>query len=98
VGTGITYADGENVFLRLNTPFGIGFKYKLKNRLNIGLELSLHKFFKDDFDVTDIEPDWNLDKPYGINSSLLKNNDWYSLTIIFMTWEFGSRLDPCHGL
>ena len=28
----------------------------------------------------------------------IKNKDWYSLTIIFMTWEFNSREDPCHGM
>ena len=102
-GTGVTYAEGNNSFIGLNIPFGVGFKYKLKNRLNIGLEFSLRKLFDDDFDVTDNdvtdnETNWSLDRPYGINSSLLKNKDWYSLTIIFMTWEFNSREDPCHGM
>ena len=97
-GTGVTYADGNSRFIGLNIPFGVGVKYKLKNRLNIGLELSLRKLFGDDFDVTDKEPDWSLDSPYQINSSALKNRDWYSLTIIFLTWEFSPRVDPCHGM
>lgn len=97
-GTGVTYADGNNNFIGLNLPFGLGFKYKLKNRLNIGLELSLRKLFDDDFDVTDNEPDWSLHSPFGIYSSKLKNKDWYSLTMIFLTWEFSPRVDPCHGM
>lgn len=97
-GTGVTYADGNSKFIGLNIPFGVGVKYKLKNRLNIGLELSLRKLFNDDFDVTDKETDWSLDSPYGINSSTLKNRDWYSLTMLFLTWEFNPRVDPCHGM
>lgn len=97
-GTGVTYADGNNSFTGLNLPFGIGFKYKLKNKLNIGFEYSLRKLFKDDFDVLNIKSDLSLDSPYGVKSSLLKNKDWYSLTIIFITWEFSPRIDPCHGI
>lgn len=98
VGTGVTYADGDSKFIGLNIPIGVGVKYKLKNRLNIGLELSLRKLLDDDFDVTVKEFDWSLNNPYGINSSTLKNKDWYSLTMIFLTWEFNSRLDPCRGM
>ena len=97
-GTGVTYANGNSKFIGLNIPFGVGVKYKLKNRLNIGLELSLRKLFDDDFDVTDKGTDWSLNSPYGIKSSTLKNRDWYSLTMLFLTWEFNPRVDPCHGM
>ena len=96
-GAGITYATGDHHFIGANVPFGMGFKYKLKNRMNIGIEFSVRKLFKDDFDVTQKVPGWNLDSPYGIKSSIFKNQDWYSFTIIFLTWEFGTREDPCHG-
>lgn len=96
-GIGVTYATGDNLFIDANIPFGMGFKYKLKNRMNIGIEFSMRKLFGDDFDVTEKTTGWNLDSPYGIESSLLKNRDWYSFTMIFLTWEFGIREDPCHG-
>jgi hypothetical protein len=96
-GAGITGARGERDFLRLHMPLGVGFKYKLKNRMNIGIEFSMRKLFRDDFDVTREEPGWSLNHPYGIGSSLLKNQDWYSITMIYLTWEFGMREDPCHG-
>lgn len=94
-GAGLTYATGEKDYYGLNVPFGAGFKYKLKNRMNIGIEFSIRKLFRDDFDVTSGNNEWNLDNPYGINSSIFKNQDRYSLTMIFLTWEFSSRDEPC---
>lgn len=96
-GAGITYATGENEFLNANIPFGVGFKYKIKERMNIGFEFSMRKLFGDDFDVTRHTPEWNLNNPFGISSSLMKNKDWYSITMIYLTWDFGVREDPCHG-
>ncbi|WP_298650424.1 DUF6089 family protein [uncultured Proteiniphilum sp.] len=96
-GVGGTYATGEKTFIDANIPFGMGFKYKLKNRMNIGIEFSMRKLFGDDFDVTEKTNGGDLDSPYGIQSSLLKNRDWYSFTMIFLTWEFRMREDPCHG-
>lgn len=96
-GAGVTYATGEKVYFNVNLPIGIGFKYKVKEKLNAGLQFSVHKLFGDDFDVTDQNGAWNLDAPYGIKSSLFKNKDWYSLTMIFISWEFGLKNDPCCG-
>lgn len=96
-GVGGTYATGNKTFFGANIPFGVGFKYKLKNRMNIGIEFSMRKLFGDDFDVTEKTTGWNLDSPFGIESSFLKNKDWYSFTMIFLTWEFSKREDPCHG-
>ena len=97
LGAGITYAPGEIIYTGMNMPFGVGFKYKLKNRINIAIESSMRKLFSDDFDVTRKEHEWNLNQPYGIRSSLFKNRDWYSITMICLTWDFGLREDPCHG-
>ncbi len=96
-GVGITGAAGGRSFLGTNIPFGAGLKYKIRNRVNIGMEFSMRKLFADDFDVTEDETEWNLQHPYGIRSSLLKNQDWYSITLIYLTWDFGLRLDPCCG-
>lgn len=93
-GAGVTLATGNELFFNANVPIGIGFKYKIKEKLNIGLEFSVRKLFGDDFDVSQ-NSEWNLDAPYGIKSSLLKNQDWYSLTLVFLTWDFGIRNDPC---
>ncbi|MDY9917746.1 MAG: DUF6089 family protein [Proteiniphilum sp.] len=96
-GAGVTYAEGNKKFIGANIPVGMGFKYKLKNRMNIGIEFSMRKLFGDDFDVTEKTTGWNLDNPFSIEGSFLKNKDWYSFTMIFLTWEFSMREDPCHG-
>ena len=64
--------------------------------MNIGIEFSMRKLFGDDFDVTEKTTGWNLDNPFSIEGSFLKNKDWYSFTMIFLTWEFSMREDPCH--
>lgn len=96
-GAGLTYATGERSFLNANIPFGAGLKYKIKNRMNIGIEFSMRKLFSDDFDVTQNGAEWNLQHPYGIQGSRLKNQDWYSITMIYLTWDFSLREDPCYG-
>lgn len=96
-GVGVTLATGENVFFNANIPIGIGYKYKIRERINIGVEFSMRKLFGDDFDVTNKTDDWSLNSPFGIRSSFLKNKDWYSLTLFFVTWEFGAKNDPCCG-
>jgi hypothetical protein len=97
-GVGATVATGDQPFFNANIPIGIGFKYKLRNRLNLGLEFSMRKLFGDNFDAPDKNQDFSLDAPFGIKSSVLKNQDWYSLTLVFITWEFGLKDDPCHGM
>lgn len=94
-GVGATFAGGGSPFFNANVPLGVGLKYKIKNRMNIGIEFSMRKLFGDDFDAPQKKEEWNLNNPYGIESSFLKNKDWYSLTMIHLTWDFGLRNDPC---
>ncbi len=96
-GVGLTYGTGEKSFFNVNVPLGVGFKYKVKDRFNIGVEFSMRKLFGDDFDVTEKDMDWSLDAPFGVKSSWYKNRDWYSLTMVFISWEFGRGCDSCDG-
>lgn len=94
-GLGVTYGSGKESFLGLNLPLGIGLKYKIKDRLNLGFEFSFRKLFSDTFDVTKSNPDFDLEDPYNIESSFLKNKDWYVLTMFSVTWDFGMRKKSC---
>lgn len=94
VGVGLTAGSGKRTFFDANIPFGVGAKYKIKERLNIGFEFSFRRLFSDSFDVTD-RGGFQLDDPYGVGSSALKNKDWYSLTMFSVTWNFGARPCPC---
>ena len=91
VGIGATLAscDGNTAFA-MNIPMGVGVKYKLKPRLNLGVEFSMTKVLGDNVDgklLTDL---------YQIKSSFLKNTDWYSQLSISITYEFGERCETCH--
>ncbi|MDR1937880.1 MAG: DUF6089 family protein [Tannerellaceae bacterium] len=97
LGLGATVAPGSgHTFAGLNLPVGLGVKYKIKHRLNLGCEFSVRKLFGDDFDVTG-DSNALLDNPYRISGSPLKNNDWYSFLLLSVTWDFGLRCSPCNN-
>ena len=90
-GLGITAASG---FGSVNLPLGLGVKYKIKNRVNLGLEYTVHKLFNDSFDAPD-KKEFNLDNPYKIQSGLFKNKDWYNTLMFSVTWDFGPNDRKC---
>jgi len=90
-GLGVTVASG---FGSVNLPLGLGVKYKIKNRVNLGLEYTVHKLFNDSFDAPD-KKGFNLDNPYNIQSGLFKNKDWYNTLMFSVTWDFGPNNRKC---
>lgn len=97
-GIGGTMAMGKSrIFLAPHILLGIGLKYKVQNRVNLGCEFSFRKLFRDDLDVTDEKNDI-LDNPYGIESSIWKNKDWYSFLLLSISWDFGYRKKPCNSI
>lgn len=89
LGLGTTLAaTGGKSHLALTLPMGIGVKYKLRERLNISAEFTMRKAFSDQLDgLADLQ---------GIKSGWAKNTDWYSLTLITITYEFSQRCRTCH--
>lgn len=71
-------------------PMGVGVKYKLSRRLNLGLEFLMKKTFTDKLDGE------QLADPYGIKSSFMKNTDWYSTLTLTLTYEFSKRCEVCN--
>jgi hypothetical protein len=97
MGLGMTVAPGNGLtFAGVNLPIGIGIKYKIKHRLNLGCEFTIRKLFGDDFDVMD-KNNTLLDNPYQISGSALKNQDWYSFLLLSVTWDFGLRCVQCNN-
>ena len=88
LGVGATLATGDGDAFTLNVPMGVGVKYKLSERLNIGLEFTMRKAFSDKLD--------GLKDLNGITSGFAKNTDWYSFTMISITYEFSKRCRTCH--
>jgi len=97
-GIGLTMATGgTQSFFGPHISLGLGVKYKLKPRLNLGMEFSFRKLFSDGLDVTDDTNAW-LDSPYKIAVSVWKNKDWYGLLNFTITWNFGKRKKPCNNI
>ena len=96
-GAGMTFAPkpANNVFT-LNLPVGIGVKYKIAPRLNLGCELSFRFALSDDLDVTR-ETAPVLNDPYGIKSSGLKNKDSYSFLSISVSYDLSPKYRKCNN-
>ncbi len=66
LGAGITVASSGGTFTAMNLPMGAGVKYKLQQRINLGLEWTMTKVLGDRVDGE------VLDDPYMIKSSFIK--------------------------
>ena len=75
---------------------GVGYKFKVWNRVNIGVEWTMHKLFRDDIDIAQYDNEL-LDNPYGMPTSNIKNNDWYSCAFLFVTLDIFKRRGVCRS-
>jgi len=90
-GIGATYASGtEKDVFTANVPVGLGAKYKIAERLNVGVEWAMHFSLSDKLD--------GVADPYGIKSSgLFKNTDCYSMLTLTLTYSFMAKCKTCHN-
>ena len=96
-GLGMTFAPkpASNVFTA-NLPVGVGLKYKIAPRLNLGCELSFRFTLSDKLDVTKNTAPM-LDDPYGIQSGWLKNKDSYSFLSISVSYDLSPKYRECNN-
>lgn len=90
-GIGATYVSGgeKNVFTA-NIPLGLGIKYKLRERINLGIEWRMHFALSDELD--------GVADPYHIQSSgIFKNTDCYSALQLTLTYSFKSKCRTCNN-
>ncbi len=91
LGIGGTYAKTEQkgVFTG-NMPIGLGVKYKIGKRLNLGVEWAMHFSLSDELD--------GVKDPYQIKSSgLFKNTDCYSALQLTLTYSFMQKCRTCNS-
>ena len=89
-GLGATYVKGneKNVFTA-NVPLGIGAKYKVNERLNLGLTWTFHFSLSDELD--------GVKDPYRVKSSgIFKNSDCYSTIAVSVTYSFSAKCKTCN--
>ena len=90
LGLGGTYAggDGSSVFTA-NVPIGLGLKYKVGQRMNVGVEWAIHFAMSDKLD--------GRNDPYGITSSgMFKNTDCYSVLQLTLSYSFMPKCTTCN--
>ena len=94
LGLGLTFAPepASNDFAA-NFPVGLGIRYKLSERVNIGLEWSMRFSTSDRLDVTHTDGT-PLQDPFMIKGKGIKNKDSYSFTMLYVTFDVFKR--PCH--
>lgn len=80
----------KSVFAGFTIPMGVGVKFKVNKRLNLGLEFLMKKVFSDRLDGVQLED------PYTIKSSFAKNTDWYSTLTFTLSYEFSKRCATCN--
>lgn len=97
-GFGFTFAPApvKGVFT-VNFPIGVGVKYKIAKRLNIGCEFTMRFSLSDQLDVTN-KNGLQLEDPYGIKGSGFKNKDSYSFTTVFITYDLFPKYRKCNNL
>lgn len=93
-GIGMTFAPKpqKNDFA-FNIPLGLGVRYKIADRWNVGLEWTMRFSSSDRLDVTRQSGGTTLEDPYQIKGKFLKNKDSYSYTMLTLTYDILKK--PC---
>ncbi len=89
-GMGETYKRLRRWSPYLTLGVGVGVKFKITPRWNLGLEFTMTKAFGDKIDGSQLT-DLNQ-----IKTAFYKNTDWYSRLTIGISYEFGKRCETCH--
>ena len=95
LGFTVGFGGGGQTAGGLNVPLGVGFRYKLRPRLNIGIEWTINFTTCDKLDDSDAKT--KLNDPYGINSDVFKNKDCYTKTFLFVTYDIAPKYRKCNN-
>ena len=69
-------------------PLGFGVKYKLRPRLNVGLDWTMRFSLSDRLD--------GFDAPHGLTSDFFRNQDHLGLLRVTLTYDFSPRCPTCN--
>ncbi len=91
LGIGGTFVKGkEKNVLTADIPLGVGVKYKIAPRLNLGIEWAMHFSLSDELD--------GVSDPYVVESSgAFKNTDCYHTLQVTLTYSFMPKCRTCHN-
>ena len=98
VGAGVTIAPKPlQADAGFNMPVGVGVKFKVKPRWNIGFEWSMRFTTTDRLDVSNADGVILAD-PYGVKSGSFKNKDCYSFTMLSVTYDLFPKCVNCNNI
>lgn len=85
-GLGFAVCNKE---LAMSIPFGFGVKYKVKPRVNVGIDWSMRFAMSDKLD--------GIEDPYKIQSGFLKNKDSYCWTVVYVSYDLFPKYRKCNN-
>lgn len=88
IALGFGFTFGNSTFTG-NLPFGMGVKYKLKDRVNVGFDWAVHFSMTDQLD--------GICDPYKIKSGFLKNKDSYMTTMVYISYDICPKYRLCNN-
>lgn len=86
MGFGLTYGSCKS--FTANIPLGIGVKYKVAQRLNLGFDWLVHFSLSDKLD--------GLEAPLGIKSEMFRNKDIFSSFMLTLTYDLRPKCPTCN--
>ena len=84
---GVAYGDIDKS-IGFTIPMGVGVKYKVARRWNLGLDWRMNFTTNDGFD--------GLEAPMGVPSSGFKNKDHYSTLLFSVTYDLSPKCPTCN--
>ncbi|MCR5819630.1 MAG: DUF6089 family protein [Bacteroidaceae bacterium] len=96
-GAGVTtaFGGGGKFVGGLNIPVGIGLRYKVRQRLNLGFEWAVRFTTSDRLD--DSGNMTKLNDPYGTRSGMFKNKDCYTTAMFSISYDISPKYRKCNN-
>ena len=96
-GAGVTmgFGGGGRFAGGLNIPMGVGVKYKIRPRLNVGFEWTFRFTTCDKLD--DSAEATKLNDPLGVKSGSFKNKDCYTMALLMLTYDISPKYRKCNN-
>ncbi|MBQ8593209.1 MAG: hypothetical protein IJ467_02810 [Bacteroidaceae bacterium] len=95
-GLMVIYAPAPQEDIITPAPtLGAGVKYKLAPRWNVTCGIAMRFSLSDKLDVTE-GSGLNLDDPYGVESSGMKNKDSYGVLMLTVSYDLFARCNNCN--
>lgn len=87
LGIGACYGTAGKAFT-FQIPIGVGVKYKLKPRVNLGFDWLYHFSLSDKLD--------GFEAPYGVKSTGFQNKDSYCTALFYISYDFSPKCPQCN--